>query len=330
MVTLNREKYLPYAIDSVLAQTFSDWELLLSDGGSRDGTLAVMNAYAARDPRIRVLQHPGTNAAEARNACLWETVGEYVAILDSDDLALPERLRVQVAFMNENPSVAGVGAGFDFIDADGQLIQLDKYKKRETKPDVLRALVREGWGCFLHPSMMFRKPVLEEVRGYRTVFRVADDDDLYLRLLDKHDLANIPDLLARYRWHGENGCAPSFFSQMSRVVAVGSAHLRMNNLPDLVDTRKTYFDYGFLLDILAALGEAGIPVWLFWIGLLQHYRVGEPGMLVDAWRAVLTMPRNPSCTDEIQRHWHNCRNGFPEERAVIENEFRVQLAEISV
>lgn len=119
MVTLNREKYLAEAVDSVLRQTYGDWELILSDGGSKDRSLDIMREYAARDERIRVFVHPGTNAAEARNASIGEAVGEYVAILDSDDIALPERLRMQVEYLDAHPSVAGLGTGFYFASGRG-------------------------------------------------------------------------------------------------------------------------------------------------------------------------------------------------------------------
>ena len=313
MVSLNRETYLAAAVDSILSQTFGDWELILVDNGSSDGTYDVMKRYEAGDGRVRAFRRPGLNLPEVRNAALAHAVGTYVAVLDSDDLAMPDRLERQIAFMESNPGIAGCGSGFDFIDAAGASIHVDKYKKRPTDPEELRRLERDGWSCFLHSSMIFRRSALEKAGGYRRAFDTAEDDDLYLRLLDDHDLANVPEQLARYRWHGENACTPSLEVQLRRVAAVASAHMRLNRLPDTVDSHEGDLDSGFVLAALERLGPAAGPAWLFLIGLLQFYRFGQDGLLDRAWRAVLALPADHAADPEVLRHWRNFRRDFPKE-----------------
>lgn len=324
-VALNRENHISYAVESILAQTFSNWEYILVDNGSFDSTPEIMRKYAAGDGRIRVFSRPGLNLPEVRNAALAECRGDYVAILDSDDIALSERFERQLAFLDGDNGVDGIGTGFDFIDTNGDAIQVNKYAKRLTDPDELRRMERDGWSCFLHSSMLFRRSALEHVGGYRRQFVSAEDDDLYLRLLDHHNLANLPERLVRYRWHDGNACTPTLIVQLRRVIALASAHLRLHDFFDPVDTRQKPLDYAFLLAMLEQLGTFALPVWLFWIGLLQFYHVGEAEMVISAWRKVLSLPLSFDGNSEVLRHWNNFRRDFPQESERIAEQYTIRF-----
>ena len=309
MPTLNRKRFIPMAVDSILAQTFPDWELIVSDGGSKDGTLEILDRYASGDNRVRVFRHPGLDTAAARNAILGEARGAFLAVLDSDDLARPERLEMQLAALRRNPGLIGVGSDIDFVDDDGNPIVAAKYKQRLNDPDRIRQKQREGWNCFVHSSMLLRLEAVLEAGGYRPFFSHAEDDDLFLRLLDKGDLANLPEKLVSFRCHRENSWRPGRIEY--RVAALASAHLRLSGLPDPVDTRNTPLDNAFLASLLEKLGKASLPVRLCWIGYLQHQGEKTP-QLDKIWQDVLGMALQREYSDEILRHWRKCREDFPD------------------
>lgn len=310
MPVLNREAFLPSALDSILAQTFAEWELVVSDGGSSDATQAILDRYASRDARIRWFCHPGLNIPAARNALLAEMRGDYMAVLDSDDLALPDRLARQVAFLESRPELVGIGANLQCIDDAGNPVESGRYPVRLTNPVELRQRLRAGWGCFTHTSMMIRRTAMGAVGGYRPLFRHAEDDDLFLRLVEQGDLANLPDILVCYRCSEENRIRTG--RPLHRAVALASAHLRLTGRPDLVDGRREAVDYAFLSEMLDVLGPASLPVRLFWIGMLQFYREEMPERLFEAWCHVSALPFREDMASEIRRHWDNLRSGFPE------------------
>lgn len=319
MPVLNREQYLPAAIESVLGQSFTDWELILSDGGSHDASVEVMRRYARRDKRIRVFLHPGTNAPEGRNAALAEAGGEFVAMLDSDDVTAPNRLAMQIDYLDKHPEITAVGGNFNFIDAGGQPLQMHKYEKRLTDPEELRRHVFLGWHCFLQSTMLFHRSALTRVNGYRSIFRYAEEDDLYYRLYHAGAvMTNLPAQLVSYRWHGANACIPSLATQLHRVAALASAYCRMNGIPDPVDSRRRELDYPFLLFLFERLGDEGLPPRLFWIGLLQAYGVGGQDMLADAWRGIGTLRSDDqNMKNEIRRHWQNCKEKYPDVASAV-------------
>lgn len=311
MPVLNRADLVGFSVESILAQTFSDWELVISDGGSQDATVDVLHHYADTDKRIRIYSDPGTTTVECRNAILQRVRGEFLANLDSDDVALPERLEKQMLYLNANPDLAGTGSAFEFIDGNGVKITVDKYPMRLTDADALRRRQMEGWNCFVHSTMLIRRNAVEAIGGYRNVFIRAEDDDFFLRLLTKHRLANMPDCLVRYRWHDGNTSAPGLSLLLYRTVALASAHLREHNKSDPVDSRTQPFDLDFLKELLAQLDDHALPVLLFWIGLLQRYYHEDASLVSDAWRHVVTLPWPDEQKKEVRRHWNNYVQKFP-------------------
>jgi glycosyltransferase involved in cell wall biosynthesis len=193
----NRAGYVAVAIGSVLGQTFPDFELLVVDDGSTDGTAEVVRA--CEDPRLRLLRN-GANLGipRTRNLGLAHARGRYVAMLDSDDWAEPHRLARQVAFLDAHLDHALVGA--------------NKRRLGETKPidrtslhrPLSPAAVRAGlvfMCCIAQTSVMGRTTVLRGF-GYDERFPVCQDFELFARLAaEGHVLANLPDVLVRYRHH---------------------------------------------------------------------------------------------------------------------------------
>ncbi|MEM7053596.1 MAG: glycosyltransferase family A protein [Pseudomonadota bacterium] len=192
----NRSDYVCVAVNSILAQTFGGFELLIVDDGSTDDTVEVLQRY--RDPRIRI-ERNGTNQGipATRNRGLELARGEYIALLDSDDHAYPERLQKQVAFLDANPAIAQVGSWCSFMDQHG--IMLDRIRRQPLQPDDIHAHML--FHCpLVNRTIMARTEILREY-GYDTDFPRCQDYDLHSRMVGEQNMANLPDILVCGREH---------------------------------------------------------------------------------------------------------------------------------
>ncbi len=200
----NAERYLRPAVESILAQTLDDWELVAVDDGSRDSSLAILRKYEARDPRVRIVSRPNTGIVGALNDGLAAARGELVARMDSDDISLPERLAKQVAFLDAHPDHVLVGSQVMLIDPEGS----DLCPKRDTEythEGIDNAHLNHRWPL-VHPTVIMRKSAVARVGGYRTKYEWLEDLDLFLRLAEVGKLASLPDVLLRYRLHTGSVC----------------------------------------------------------------------------------------------------------------------------
>jgi glycosyltransferase involved in cell wall biosynthesis len=193
------ERFLPEAVESILAQSFRDFELLAVDDGSRDGSAAILDAYARRDARVRVVRRPHAGLVAALNEGLALARGERIARMDADDIAHPDRLALQLEHLRLHPEILALGADVLVIDPDGWPIRrLDVPLHHEA---IDAALLRGRGEALVHPAAMFQREALYAVGGYRESCRHAEDVDLYLRLAERGRLANLPQTLLRYRRH---------------------------------------------------------------------------------------------------------------------------------
>lgn len=193
----DRAHVLRESLESVLAQSFTDFELLVLDDGSSDTSVEI--ARSIRDPRVRVVVHEQNRGIPAtRNHGLELARGELLAMVDSDDHVHPERLAQQVAFLDEHPEVAAVGSWALRMDESGR--PSGGPLLRPTDPREVRGRILFV-SCFKNPTMTARTRVLREFR-YREQFTIASDIDLWARISRKHELANLPRFLIRYRAGG--------------------------------------------------------------------------------------------------------------------------------
>lgn len=199
MPVFNGTAYLAAAINSVLAQTLPDWELIVIDDGSSDGSSSIAQAYS--DPRVRVLRNPhNLGLPLTRNRGLDEARGSYVAFLDSDDIALPQRLQNQVDFLEANPGIVAVGSAVQPIDAQGMLTAVEWH----CPGDAAYCKARLLFGAyFATSSITGHAQVLRENR-FDPSISLAEDYDLYTRLCEKHVLVNLQQTLIQYRLHKAN------------------------------------------------------------------------------------------------------------------------------
>ncbi len=200
MPVYNGEEYLAAAIDSILAQTYSNFELVVVDDGSEDGSAEVVRAHALRDGRIRFFQlEQNRGEAAARGHGVSKADGEFVTFLDSDDLSLPERLQKQVEFLQAKPEFGGVGTHAKVVDADLKPL----YDRR---PPAHHALILFeqfiGGDPFVHASIMLRRELFKIAGNYDTSLRYGADGDLLTRLMGRARFSNIPECLYICRRHG--------------------------------------------------------------------------------------------------------------------------------
>jgi len=194
MATRNRAGFLKESVGSIVAQTYAFFEFLIVDDASSDGTPDVLGEYAARDPRVRVLRNDSNvGPAKSRNKALREAQGRYVAILDDTDIALPERLRLQVDFLENNPSYALVGSWVLEESRGSSYLR----KLPIDSVAIKRALIFRN--PFVHSTVMMRKEVLDKVGLYDERWKYAHDYELYFRIASSYNIANLPIVLSRNR-----------------------------------------------------------------------------------------------------------------------------------
>ena len=198
MSVYNGEKYLSVAIDSILAQTYSDFEFLIIDDASSDGSLEIIKSYI--DPRIKLIANPERMGLAANlNRGIQLAGGEYIARMDADDISMPQRLEKQVAFMNANPDIAASGTYVIDMNETGRDLKIRKTLQG-------RSLMRWAWmpSPMIHPTVILRKNVVEKF-GYDSSMEPAEDYGLWLRMACAGErLDNLGEVLLRYRVHEQS------------------------------------------------------------------------------------------------------------------------------
>lgn len=199
MPAYNAADFITTAIESILSQSFRDFELIVVDDASTDATWRVIEAHSARDPRIRPMRNPA-NAKIARtlNNGIAVAAGRYVARMDADDWSYPDRLEKQFAFMEANCSVALSGGTIEVCDS--ALTPLNKRSYPRTDAEIREKMF--FFSPFCHPSIICRTEAIRAAGGYNESLEVAQDYDLYFRVGRVGELANIEDCIHRLRTHG--------------------------------------------------------------------------------------------------------------------------------
>ena len=202
MAVHNRERFLAEAIDSILAQTFDDFEFIIVDDGSTDGSAGIIRAYAARDRRIRRLQFErNRGVAASSNLGIRHARGQFIARMDSDDISLPQRFETQLAHLRAHPEIGVLGCGL--VMADECLARRENWDYPAQHALIAYKVLFSGSGLG-HATTVMRRKALLEAQGYREGVFHAVDIDLWTRLLGIARFANLPQRLYIYRRHGQS------------------------------------------------------------------------------------------------------------------------------
>lgn len=228
MSVYNGERFLADAVDSILGQSVGDFEFLIVDDGSTDGTAAILRGYD--DPRIRLITNPrNLGLTRSLNIGLAAARGRFIARMDADDIAVPDRFARQLAFFEANPRVVLVGSGHARLDDDARTLA---WATRALRPVEVRWL-SFFWSPLLHPSAMFRAGAIHRA-GLRYDERLAtsQDYDLWTRMLGHGDGAVLEGPLVLWRRHGAAVGVTRRADQIAGHKRIAAAHLR-RRFPDL-------------------------------------------------------------------------------------------------
>jgi glycosyltransferase involved in cell wall biosynthesis len=220
MPVYNRAAQVEAAARGILDGAFQDFELIAVDDGSTDDSVAVLTRLSEADGRVRVLRQANAGAYAARNAGAAVATGRYLAMQDADDVSLPDRLARQVELLDAHADVALVGSGLLMVDAGGERIV--RTATVLTDDAALRSAM-ETYNPVHTTTAMIRKASFDAVGGFRRAFRVAGDYDLWLRLSERWQIANIADPLAKYRIHGDQISTTKLGQQVMGMLASQAA-----------------------------------------------------------------------------------------------------------
>jgi glycosyltransferase involved in cell wall biosynthesis len=196
MPVYNSQKYVGEAVESILNQTFRDFEFLIIDDGSTDRSPEILRHYEKRDSRIRLTSRSNTGLVVALNEMLALAKGEFIARMDADDISLPQRFEKQAALLNNSPEVVCVGTQFETMDEEGIVYHRSHMP---TDPAIIdQEHLRYGY-CLLHPTWLVRTAALREIGGYSMECYPAEDNDALLKLGERGGLSNVDQVLFRYR-----------------------------------------------------------------------------------------------------------------------------------
>lgn len=194
MPVYNGMPYLPQAVDSILKQTYSDFQLVILNDGSKDGSGEYLRTV--HDPRVVLIEQENRGQGATLNHGLRIADSEYVAYMDADDISLPDRLRQQVEFMDAHPDVVLSGTQLDFLA--GEIWQAGM--PAPTTHEGILARLRKGQAGFCHPSMILRRDVALAVGGYPT-WTLGLDIEFCLLMCEAGKVANLDKVLYQYRFH---------------------------------------------------------------------------------------------------------------------------------
>jgi glycosyltransferase involved in cell wall biosynthesis len=271
--------HLVAAVESILGQTLTALELVVVDDGSTDGTAELLAQYADRDRRVRVVPRPAVGLGAALRAGCDVARADLLARMDADDVALPDRLTRQVAFLTRHPAVAMVGSAVTYVDPAGAPIKVGPVPPDDAT--IRERLQREA--VFFHPTVVMRRSAYHTVGGYRNAASPCEDLDLWLRLAERYELANLAEPLLHYRLHPSQASWDAATTAAAQLAVREAARLRAAGQPDPLPA------HGRLEDaLLRRLGISSIDVTHEQVAVLSY---------------AATKMTQAGCSDAAAQHW---------------------------
>jgi glycosyltransferase involved in cell wall biosynthesis len=241
MAVFNGTNWLSAAIESVIHQTFKDFEFIIVDDGSTDDSSEIMERYQKKDSRIIIIRKPNTGLADSLNQGIHKARGMWIARLDADDICETTRLEKQIELTLTNSKIVFVGTGLTIINEDGEKLATYQYPKMHVS--LLKGLIY--YNKFpAHSSAFYKTEAVRELGGYRSRIKRAEDLDLWLRLSEKGEFSSLTIPLIQLRHHSkqisndESGQRQLFDSRM----AIVSYWIRYLGGTDPIDTKEIVFN----------------------------------------------------------------------------------------
>ncbi|HUO83871.1 MAG TPA: glycosyltransferase family A protein [Thermoanaerobaculia bacterium] len=262
MPVYNAGPHLDEAVESILGQTLADFEFVILDDGSSDGTGQALQRWAERDTRIRLLRSDAPSGLPASSDRVVSAARAPIcARMDGDDIALPDRLERQLEVLDRNPDAVMVSSLWEGIDTAGR-----KVRSR----DRWRLIKRRPFAPFTHGSIMFRREAYEAIGGYREEANFWEDFEFYLRMSTQGRILVIPDVLFRYRFHTVN----SRLTTDPRILTAA-----MNRMQRCADRYRNREDYGSELTGDLDPAESASSYAIFMIGSTRLWAGERPRIL---------------------------------------------------
>jgi hypothetical protein len=220
----NPGAHLRPAIESILAQTEGRYELLGLDDGSTDSSAARFSTYAQNDSRLRLVSYPRQGLVATLNAGIALARAAFLARMDADDIALPSRFALQLDYLERHPNCVVLGTGLRELWPDGRRIDITLPRQYSYEPTAAPQNIE-----IAHPTTMIRRAAIIRLGGYRVAFQHAEDADLWLRMLEIGDIANLPEQLLEYRLHpgqvsSRHAATQALHAKVARALALARAN----------------------------------------------------------------------------------------------------------
>jgi len=199
MPLYNQEPYVEAAVRSILTQTFTDFELIIIDDGCTDDSLSIVQRLAESDVRMRIYSQENQGRAVSRNRGVELARSDLIAMLDPDDIAIPNRLALQIDFMHKHPECVVLGAQFESICMEG--VPLFEHNVPLDHPSIEARLLEDDGQAMPQSTSMLRRSFCKAAGGYDPQYAAGEDTDLFLRMALIGKLANLPQTLLQYRQH---------------------------------------------------------------------------------------------------------------------------------
>lgn len=201
MPVYNAERYVAEAVESILKQTFTDFEFLIVNDGSTDRSLQILQSYAEQDLRIHLISRENRGLVATLNEMINLARAPLLARMDADDIAMHDRLEIQTRHLENHPEVVCVGGGCQVIDEHGRFLIIADIK---TGPDIVEQLALQGVTPITHPTALMRTSAIKAVKGYSDKDWPAEDLSLWIKLCDLGKIDNAPEIVLQYRIHDQS------------------------------------------------------------------------------------------------------------------------------
>ena len=292
MPVYNSEKYIAQAVESILNQSFRAFEFIIINDGANDATTAILNNYAVKDSRIRLINQSNQGIVAALNRGLSESKGKWIFRMDHDDIALPHRLECQMEEIKQNPDLILLGGWVLQIDSNGISLKTTKYPADH---DALINQLESKMSFFAHPTACFRRDIVTKIGGYRERFCCAEDYDLWLRLSSIGKFSCCQNVILKLRRHDASMSSQFDSTQVLKTIAACVCYFL--NKKNEIDPSK--MPDNFWNSFLAWLEDELEQRKFFemckcWESFKKHwYKYRSLNAIPRAWFVVMELLQNP-------------------------------------